>query len=1109
MVLNIQVGSVVFGNWVVKREIGQGSFGKVFEIQREDFGEVYRAALKVITVPQSDAELQSVYDEGMSREQAEEYFYSVVENVVREFAIMAKLKGTGHVVNYEDHTVIRRQDKLGWDILIRMELLTPLLTYAMAHPFSRRDVIQLGIDLCKALELCQKYNVIHRDIKPENIFVSENGAFKLGDFGIARTIERSGFGLSKKGTYTYMAPEVYRGNEYGFNVDLYSLGLVLYRLLNKNKLPFLPMAGKITFRNREEALERRMSGEPVGTPFYAQGRLGEIVRKVCAFEPKERYSTPAQMRQELEAILYDQQDAELIYPDGDELTIAENIYVSKTPEGQERTDQAELEQTQSLFGSRRDGMRPEDLDASRTESNFGHGPTADDGDRTESAFGPGRGTGQKSGPAKVRPAPPVQTVPAAKRKRPWLPVTVCLCAALLAVAGGIFSFFSRVRAAEERAARFQELMDTADGLCQTEPERAQQLYQEAQGLSPENPAPYVSYAYALYCGSDYEACVSYIEDELALGKEYDAEVQSDLAEILGAAYFELEDYAASASFFRLSTAGGDITVAAMRDYAVALGRLGSVDEANDVLQKMQDAGADDDVTTYVQAEVDYAQQEYLEAERGFETVMDTTEDVVLQKRALRSLAEVYRDCAGLARLGQSPIDTPATKEAELLANGIVQYGLRYDSTLWEMLGLAYFEAYHTDLSVPADYLTRAADCFRRVIELGVVKDYLYANLYTIYYEQKDYQLASQALDDYQVAFPQDYTPHALRGLLLITMENQGAHPGEGGNYQKALAEYEKAGELIRGDDDVTYYQQLGSLIQEIAQMQQEVGMTCLSSGSYEEAVTAFMLSIEMEPQQVNAYLGLADAYIQQREYDKAEETLLQGQQATGGSAKLDDKLAELEADAKEKVQEEYKEDDNTKNVNSQEEILENIYYSDGTPRKIFEYSNGKLLKMKRYEPDGSLQSYTTYEYNNIGNLIRQNVYNPDHELLSDSEYDVNGNQIRWSVYGSDGSLEMNFISEYGDNGNLRQRRIYQYDWLSSLEEYDDNGKKIRRTDYSVLFSYDYYTVFEYNKREQVSLETVYYPDSSQNYYITYEYDDSGKLIQKIQYNSDGSTERLI
>lgn len=815
MSLTIQIGSVVFGNWVVKREIGQGSFGTVFEIQREDFGEVYRAALKVITVPQSDAELQSVYDEGMSSEQAEEYFYSVVENVVREFAIMARLKGTGHVVNYEDHTVIRHQDKLGWDILIRMELLTPLLPYAMAHPFSRRDVIQLGIDLCRALELCQKYNVIHRDIKPENIFVSENGDFKLGDFGIARTIEHSGLGLSKKGTYNYMAPEVYRGNDYGFNVDLYSLGLVLYRLLNKNRLPFLPLTGQITFQNREEALERRMSGEAVATPFYAQGRLGEIVRKACAFDSGERYSTPAQMRQELEAILYDQQDAELIYPDGDELTIAENIYVSKTPEAQEQQlEQVELERTQSVFGGRGAGTVGSNLDSSQTESNFGRKIVVADTDRTESVFG-SRGVGQKQrhhllGERKTTGTAVQQ--PRAKKKVSRT-VAIVLCTVVLLTIAGASFFLWQIRAEEERLNQYQKLMDSADSLCQTEPEQAKAMYLEAQALAPQEPAPYVSYAYALYCGGEYETCVAYIEDEMSLGKEYETAVQGDLAEILGAAYFELEDYAASASFFRLSTAGGDITVSAMRDYAVALGRLGSVDEADEVLQRMLDAGAADDVTTYVQAEVDYARQEYLEAEQGFGTVLNTTEDVLLQKRALRSLAEVYRDCAGLARLGQSPIDIPATKEAELLANGIVQYGLRYDSTLWEMLALAYFEAYHTDASVPQDYLTKAAECFNRVIELGVTKEYLYSNLYTIYYELKDYAKAEQALTAYEEMFPEDYMPHALRGMMLITIEN--AKPQSNRNYRPALAEYETAGSMIRSSDETTYYQQLGSLIEDL------------------------------------------------------------------------------------------------------------------------------------------------------------------------------------------------------------------------------------------------------------------------------------------------------
>lgn len=813
MGLNIQIGSVVFGNWVVKREIGQGSFGRVFEIQREDFGEVYRAALKVITVPQSDAELQSVYDEGMSREQAEEYFYSVVESVVREFAIMAKLKGTGHVVNYEDHTVIRHQDRLGWDILIRMELLTPLLPYATSHPFARRDVIQLGIDLCKALELCQKYNVIHRDIKPENIFVSDNGDFKLGDFGIARTIERSGFGLSQKGTYNYMAPEVYRGNDYGFSVDLYSLGLVLYRLLNKNRLPFLSLTEKITFRNREQALERRMSGEAVGVPYYAQGRLGEIVEKACAFNPQDRYSSPAQMRQELEAILYDQQDAELIYPDGDELAIVDNIYVSQPPqEDREVEIGEELDQTQSLFGGQRAGRTADALDGSRTESIFGRGRMDSVSDRTESVFRIGRAASEKKKPVTERKKTVASRSQPTGKKKTGLMVVLALCAIGLLASGGIF-WSSHVRTTEERTARYQELMETADNLCQSEPSRAQTLYLEARALNPEEPAPYVSYAYALYCGGDYEDCVTYVEDELALGKEYTQEIQDDLAEILGAAYFELGDYAASASFFRLSTAGGDITVSAMRDYAVALGRLGSAEEAAQVLDRMIAAGAADDVTDYVRAETAYATEDYLTAEAGFSAVLSVTEDPLLQKRALRSLAEVYRDCAGLARTGQSPITNAASKAAELLANGIVQYGLRYDSVLWEMLALAYFEAYHTDASVPQNYLTKAAECFNRVIELGVTKEYLYSNLYTIYYELKDYDKAEQALTDYEEMFPEDYMPHALRGMMLITIEN--GKPQGSRNYRPALAEYETAGSMIRSSDDTTYYQQLGSLIENL------------------------------------------------------------------------------------------------------------------------------------------------------------------------------------------------------------------------------------------------------------------------------------------------------
>ena len=783
-----EIGSTVFGKWKICRKLGQGSYGAVYEIQQEDFGNVYKAALKVITVPQSEMEIQSVLAEGMTLPQAEKYFYSVVEDIVRESAIMSRLKGTGNIVSYEDHTVIRHSDGIGWDILIRMELLHPLLLYVYQHPMARRDIIKLGIDICKALELCQRYNIIHRDIKPENIFISDNGDYKLGDFGIARTIERTTSGLSKKGTYSYMAPEVYAGREYGFSVDTYSLGLVLYRMLNKNRGPFLPQPPEaITFSSREQALVRRISGEPLPCPFYGEGRLGEIVLKACAFDPKERYSSPQQLRQELEAILYKAQDAALIYPDGDELRLETNRYATETPHHSKRTDSDG--KTESVFSGSR-------TNTSSSNGTLGVFDNIDGGD----------------------------TSPVQREKKPVSKVLiwVLIFAVGTAIAlGGFFAYHTHQKKAaaqitaaqEQQQEQYQTLMQRGTGLCEEEPEQALECFQQAQALYPEETAPYVSYAYALYCAQDYERCISYIEDELGLGKAYDIAAQSQLSEILGAAYFECADYAAAASFFRLSTAGGDITVNAQRDYAVSLGRLGDIDAADEILGQMYAAGASGDVTDYVQAEIDYAKKEYLEAENGFQNVLNQTQDISLQKRALRSLAEVYRDCAALVRTGSSPIANPATKAVEVLANGIETYGLRYDSTIWEMLALAYFEAYHTDTSVPQSYLRKAGECFNRVLELGVTKSYLYSNLYTIYYELQEYDLAAQTLSDYAEQYPNDYEPYAFRAMLYITLENQKAQSAR--DYSAAVEAYEKAGQLLRSDDDATYYQQLQSLIQQL------------------------------------------------------------------------------------------------------------------------------------------------------------------------------------------------------------------------------------------------------------------------------------------------------
>ena len=293
-----------FGSWHIKRFIGAGSYGKVFEIERRDFDMVFTGALKAITIPADKSEYEQVLEAGMDREGASTYFRDYVQELNREIALMSRLKGHSNIVSYEDHQIIPHEDGIGWDILIRMELLKPINDALRQNKsFTRAEVIRLGTDLCRALEVCGQYNIIHRDIKPANIFISDTGDYKLGDFGVARIASASTGASTRAGTVNYMAPEVFRGEKYTANVDIYSLGLVMYQLLNANRMPFYPPYPQpITFSAAEQARARRLAGEALPLPSGAQDALGQLVCKACAPDPAQRFAGPLALRKALEAL---------------------------------------------------------------------------------------------------------------------------------------------------------------------------------------------------------------------------------------------------------------------------------------------------------------------------------------------------------------------------------------------------------------------------------------------------------------------------------------------------------------------------------------------------------------------------------------------------------------------------------------------------------------------------------------------------------------------------------------------------------------------------------------------------------------------------------------
>lgn len=294
----------LWGSWYFEEFLGKGSFGNVYKISKEELSYKYTSAVKIISIPTEDQYREAIANISADRKAMHAYFSDVVKNIVNEVNVLYKLRGNTNILNYEDHMVIEKENEFGWEILVRMELADSLPEYLSKSTFTREQVVRLGIDICSGLDACISEGIIHRDIKEENIFVTGKGVFKLGDFGIAKELSKSGRAASSKGTPLYMAPEVYKREKYDNTVDIYSLGMVMYKLLNNNRLPFMPpYPEEIKYVDNEEALIKRLSGEPIPLPQNAGDMVKGIILKACYYDPGMRYQIPKDMKRDLETAL--------------------------------------------------------------------------------------------------------------------------------------------------------------------------------------------------------------------------------------------------------------------------------------------------------------------------------------------------------------------------------------------------------------------------------------------------------------------------------------------------------------------------------------------------------------------------------------------------------------------------------------------------------------------------------------------------------------------------------------------------------------------------------------------------------------------------------------
>ena len=283
----------VWPGWTAVKLLGRGSFGAVYEIHRNVRGTLEKAAMKVLRVPENDAEIARLEFHGVSGRNTEEYYEALVDGIQNEIRIMQRFVGNSHIVSYEDYAIRKRPDQIGWDLYLRMELLNGLTYYMKSSTLSEQMIVKLGMDIAQGLRDCHNSGIIHRDVKPENIFVNESGDFKLGDFGVSRSAPGSQDMLSFKGTFGYMAPEVFKMLSTDGRSDLYSLGMVLYQCLNDNRLPFV--SEKVTPYEIETARQRRFAGEPIPEPAHGSPRLKSIVLRALEEKPENRFQNAEEM----------------------------------------------------------------------------------------------------------------------------------------------------------------------------------------------------------------------------------------------------------------------------------------------------------------------------------------------------------------------------------------------------------------------------------------------------------------------------------------------------------------------------------------------------------------------------------------------------------------------------------------------------------------------------------------------------------------------------------------------------------------------------------------------------------------------------------------------
>ena len=259
----VHPGDVVAARFELRRELGRGGFGIVFEALDRELGR--EVAFKAVLPGRRAAR----HDAAWTQREARAVASLDHPGIATLHALGAA--PTGPYLVFE---------------LLRGETLERRLRRGGA--LALRDAVEIASQVVRVLDHAHRVGVVHRDLKPGNVFLCEGGAVKVLDFGLAHLFGRCGVGGG--GPPAYIAPEQWRSAPGDARTDLFALGVLLHEMVWG------------TLPDRAVCPEQQPATRPDPRALAAPERLCRLVRRMLRKDPSERPQRAAEVAAELDRV---------------------------------------------------------------------------------------------------------------------------------------------------------------------------------------------------------------------------------------------------------------------------------------------------------------------------------------------------------------------------------------------------------------------------------------------------------------------------------------------------------------------------------------------------------------------------------------------------------------------------------------------------------------------------------------------------------------------------------------------------------------------------------------------------------------------------------------